>query len=335
MNTEEKIFAIFTMIFGVTFFSYIMGNFNDVISKYDKKVGNSDMEGKLQLWIAAISRFNKVPIPADLVSDIYDFFEYYWKNDRLTTLQEDDPFLQAIPRSLYNNILEPAEFRNRLAFKLLPRFFKPEEFLFIEGEDSQEVIFLMDGKVQAGFLNSSEFVPTLEFERKGCLFGDYSIMYNRKTGYSVVALSKVKAFAIPRDDLFEVLAEFPEQADDLKARALRRHVTIMEQINVSKKEVVARGDFKGSHEGTLRSIAADAVAGAALTQDSYSTMLLNRAIEVKVKNIFQRFTEVKKRYIKMDGMITSIPDTVNHAIAEVITCLDDIDKVYEKEEKKT
>jgi len=35
----EKIVGILIMILGIAFFSYIMGNFNDVLINYDKKMG--------------------------------------------------------------------------------------------------------------------------------------------------------------------------------------------------------------------------------------------------------------------------------------------------------
>lgn len=41
-SNTEKIFGISLMILGIAFFSYIMGNFNDVIVNYDKKMGIVD-----------------------------------------------------------------------------------------------------------------------------------------------------------------------------------------------------------------------------------------------------------------------------------------------------
>ena len=39
ISSLEKIFGIIIMILGIAFFSYIMGNFNDVLINYDKKMG--------------------------------------------------------------------------------------------------------------------------------------------------------------------------------------------------------------------------------------------------------------------------------------------------------
>jgi len=39
IHYTEKIFGVFIMILGIAFFSYIMGNFNDVLINYDYKMG--------------------------------------------------------------------------------------------------------------------------------------------------------------------------------------------------------------------------------------------------------------------------------------------------------
>ena len=38
-NNLEKVVGIIIMILGIAFFSFIMGNFNDVLINYDKKMG--------------------------------------------------------------------------------------------------------------------------------------------------------------------------------------------------------------------------------------------------------------------------------------------------------
>ena len=48
ISNKERLVAIFVMLMGVAFFSYIMGNFIEIISNYDKKMGevvnkNSDL----------------------------------------------------------------------------------------------------------------------------------------------------------------------------------------------------------------------------------------------------------------------------------------------------
>ena len=42
ISNNERIFAVIIMLVGVMFFSYIMGNFIEIISTYEKKMGNVD-----------------------------------------------------------------------------------------------------------------------------------------------------------------------------------------------------------------------------------------------------------------------------------------------------
>lgn len=56
-NNMEKIFAIILMIVGIAFFSYIMGNFNDVLITYDEKMGVVDRGSDLQVWLTNLSKF--------------------------------------------------------------------------------------------------------------------------------------------------------------------------------------------------------------------------------------------------------------------------------------
>ena len=60
----EKIAGIIIMILGIAFFSYIMGNFNDVLINYDKKMGLQDKGSDLQVWMTSLSKFtNNKPLP--------------------------------------------------------------------------------------------------------------------------------------------------------------------------------------------------------------------------------------------------------------------------------
>ena len=47
------------MILGIAFFSYIMGNFNDVLINYEKEMGLTDKGSDLQVWMTSLSKFTK------------------------------------------------------------------------------------------------------------------------------------------------------------------------------------------------------------------------------------------------------------------------------------
>jgi len=97
-TNSEKILGISLMIVGIAFFSYIMGNFNDVLINYDKKMGIIDRRNDLQMWMTSLDKFNTTtPIPQKLLRKISDHFNFFWKHDRLSSLTPDDKYLQTMP----------------------------------------------------------------------------------------------------------------------------------------------------------------------------------------------------------------------------------------------
>jgi hypothetical protein len=46
------------MLFGVAFFAFVMGNFIEIISNYEEKMGQIDMSGQLNNWLHILTRFN-------------------------------------------------------------------------------------------------------------------------------------------------------------------------------------------------------------------------------------------------------------------------------------
>jgi hypothetical protein len=57
ISNLERIIAIFIMLCGVAFFSYIMGSFIAIISNYDQKMGVIDKGTELHNWMTLLTRF--------------------------------------------------------------------------------------------------------------------------------------------------------------------------------------------------------------------------------------------------------------------------------------
>ena len=57
VSNQERILAVLIMLGGVAFFSYIMGNFIEIISNYEKKMGVVDKSGDLHNWLLLLTRF--------------------------------------------------------------------------------------------------------------------------------------------------------------------------------------------------------------------------------------------------------------------------------------
>lgn len=55
VSIAEKIVSIFIMIIGIAFFSYIMSNFTNFLTNYDKVMGIEDQSTDLQVWLDSLS----------------------------------------------------------------------------------------------------------------------------------------------------------------------------------------------------------------------------------------------------------------------------------------
>jgi potassium voltage-gated channel Eag-related subfamily H protein 8 len=67
ISNIERILAVIIMLGGVAFFSYIMGNFIEIITNYEKKMGVVDKSADLHNWQVLLTRFtNNQPLPKSL-----------------------------------------------------------------------------------------------------------------------------------------------------------------------------------------------------------------------------------------------------------------------------
>jgi hypothetical protein len=173
ISNVERIFCIFIMILGVTFFSYIMGNFIEIISKYDEKKGKTDKSTELNNWLTLLTRFTKHrPLPAPLVNKIESHFMFFWANNRLANLKREDEFLKVLPRSIKRAIMisylfhdiffkfrqffktfenRDSKFLYDIAFGFMPRKFEEGEIIYDEDDEVPEMYFIIDGEVGVGY----------------------------------------------------------------------------------------------------------------------------------------------------------------------------------------
>ena len=110
------------MLGGVAFFSYIMGNFIEIISNFEKKVGKVDQSGDLNNWMILLTRFtNNQPLTKSLTTEIEANFAYYWVKDRVACLNSEDQYLESLPKKLKTEIMIKYLFSD--LFKKFKKFF--------------------------------------------------------------------------------------------------------------------------------------------------------------------------------------------------------------------
>jgi len=107
LTNIERIICVVVMLFGVAFFSYIMGRFIEILEEFNsEKTGTENDESALKNWFTVLARFKKNKmVSKKLRGKIQSYFEYYWKHDRLSAIKADNEYMKALPRSIKKMIM--------------------------------------------------------------------------------------------------------------------------------------------------------------------------------------------------------------------------------------
>jgi len=164
----EKLVAVAVMFAGVGFFSYIMGEFIQIIQTFNSDFKSQDCTFELNNWMKLLTRFrNNQPLPDNLMKQIHQHFKYFWANNRILQVNKDNEFISALPRSVkraiivhflfddifynFRSFFNPEKYKDSkflydVAFGLMPRFFsdrEEENVILDEEEEVLEMYFVM------------------------------------------------------------------------------------------------------------------------------------------------------------------------------------------------
>jgi hypothetical protein len=79
VSNAELIFGSFIILFGVTVFSFIMGNFIEMLMEFKIVTAENEDNSNLSRWFGLLARFNKGrPLPKEMTFKIEEYFNYYW-----------------------------------------------------------------------------------------------------------------------------------------------------------------------------------------------------------------------------------------------------------------
>lgn len=106
-SNTERILCAFVLLFGVAIFSYIMGNFIEILDIYKALDDDLDDGDNLSKFFGLIKKFNgHVDIKLELKKEIEEFFDYKWSYDRNQGIDEDweRAILYQLPDEVQNKI---------------------------------------------------------------------------------------------------------------------------------------------------------------------------------------------------------------------------------------
>ena len=81
-NIERTIGAL-VLLSGVAVFSFLIGNFIEILSKYQELNASFDDGDTLSKFFATLTKFNDMnQLELGLKHNIEDHFDYIWRNDK-------------------------------------------------------------------------------------------------------------------------------------------------------------------------------------------------------------------------------------------------------------
>lgn len=126
-DPERAVCAIILLV-GVAIFSYIMGNFIEILISIQDLNADFDDGENLSKWFGLIKRFNSSrSISLDLKQKIEEYFDYRWINDKNQAVsnEEDIKLLEQLPtdvrRKIYSDFLFKTFIKNFKKFFDFPK----------------------------------------------------------------------------------------------------------------------------------------------------------------------------------------------------------------------
>mmetsp|Transcript_26447 Transcript_26447/g.35353 ORF Transcript_26447/g.35353 Transcript_26447/m.35353 type:complete len:228 (+) Transcript_26447:751-1434(+) len=103
----ERIVTTFILLVGVACFSYIMGQFIDILMNLQNVTADNEDSENLSKWLGLLAHFNRSsPLPKEMTKRFERYFEYYWANDKNYAIksQIDVRFMTELPNHIQTDI---------------------------------------------------------------------------------------------------------------------------------------------------------------------------------------------------------------------------------------
>lgn len=188
ISEPEKVYTLGVLLFSIVFFSFLLDRFIDILQNSpsgDSILQTVDLVSEkinLYTWLNQLTRYREnKPLPESFKQKLFEFFTYFYETNRNLVLFEEQGHLNSLPRYLskaiingyvYDDLLtnfskffRPDLYMDSGLFEELCRGLRPKfihgqtqseegrdrALIFKEGEEVQEMIFVMKGEVGIGY----------------------------------------------------------------------------------------------------------------------------------------------------------------------------------------
>ena len=110
INSTEMAICAFMFLVGVIAFSFVMGNFTDMLMEFKRITAENEDHAGLSRFFGLLKRFNKGhPLSKEMTLEIEDYFEYYWAKDKNYAMKSelDQRFISELPKEIVVDVRYP------------------------------------------------------------------------------------------------------------------------------------------------------------------------------------------------------------------------------------
>ena len=249
ISNTERLIGAFILLLGVAVFSYIMGNFIEILTEsqnFNKDLEEDDLMNK---FFGTLKRFNNdEPIDHELKERIEAHFNYRWTRDKnvayegdisqsiMEQLQTNKDLLNSLYRDfIYHDFIRSfsrtfkfpnqdseykhamytwadddyREFMLEVLTALEPRREENHRVLMYENEEVNEILFFNKGQYVVGFELNNVLYFMLKFKEQN-LIGGYNITFNKRSLFVYKTTSVCEGFSIRRKNWKSIMANHPK-----------------------------------------------------------------------------------------------------------------------------
>ncbi|CAH4030748.1 unnamed protein product [Pieris brassicae] len=227
----EYVFVIAQLLFGLLLFATVLGHVANIVTSVS--TARKEFQAKLD-GVKTYMRMRRVP--NHLQVKVIKWFDYLWLTQKCSDEEKavsclPDKLKAEIAINVHLDTLKRVEiFQNteagflcELVLRLRPVLFSPGDYICRKGEVGKEMYIVNRGKLQVMGDNGKTVLATL---KAGSYFGEISILNmgtagNRRTA-SVRSVGYSDLFVLSKNDMWDVLKEYPAARVRLEAIAVKR-----------------------------------------------------------------------------------------------------------------
>ena len=150
-NNYERSLVAFILLFGVAIFSYILGEFLNIVDRFTSFNKPYDEGSDLNKFLGTLCKFNgNYPLDADFISSFESYFEHKWSDDRNLAFIDDQDLkiYYQMPLDVQTQIYKSFLFKDVLHiyrhYFSLRRFDLPHKNAFFTWDSDQYRDFMID-----------------------------------------------------------------------------------------------------------------------------------------------------------------------------------------------